>query len=75
VQPDTGFMLIDAWRAEMADPEYNAGAFMTRYPDPAGHRAGHYPAGGDRADDALSMLECCANYVRTAAPRACRRRA
>ncbi|MDC7712847.1 ABC transporter permease subunit [Vogesella sp. LYT5W] len=27
VQPQTGFMLIDAWRAEMADPEFNAGAF------------------------------------------------
>ncbi|NDV13885.1 ABC transporter permease subunit [Crenobacter caeni] len=27
IPPDTGFMLIDAWRAEAADPEYNAGAF------------------------------------------------
>lgn len=27
VQPHTGFMLIDAWRAEAMDPEYNAGAF------------------------------------------------
>lgn len=27
VQPQTGFMLIDAWRAEAMDPEYNAGAF------------------------------------------------
>ncbi|MFN4236511.1 MAG: ABC transporter permease subunit [Vogesella sp.] len=27
VAPQTGFMLIDAWRAELADPEINAGAF------------------------------------------------
>lgn len=27
VQPQTGFMLIDAWRAQMADPDINAGAF------------------------------------------------
>ncbi len=27
VQPYTGFMLIDAWRAQIADPELNAGAF------------------------------------------------
>jgi len=27
VQPQTGFMLIDAWRAELADPDINAGAF------------------------------------------------
>ncbi|MCP9758424.1 ABC transporter permease subunit [Aquitalea sp. S1-19] len=27
IPPDTGFMLIDAWRAEAMDPEYNAGAF------------------------------------------------
>ncbi len=27
VQPQTGFMLIDAWRAEAMDPELNAGAF------------------------------------------------
>lgn len=27
VQPTTGFMLIDAWRAEAMDPELNAGAF------------------------------------------------
>ena len=27
VQPQTGFMLIDAWRAEALDPEINAGAF------------------------------------------------
>ena len=27
VQPYTGFMLIDAWRAQMLDPELNAGAF------------------------------------------------
>ncbi|WP_018152492.1 ABC transporter permease subunit [Leeia oryzae] len=27
VQPQTGFMLIDAWRAELADPSLNAGAF------------------------------------------------
>ncbi|MEJ7139387.1 ABC transporter permease subunit [Amphibiibacter pelophylacis] len=28
VPPTTGFMLIDAWRAEIADPEINAGAFI-----------------------------------------------
>lgn len=28
VQPQTGFMLIDAWLAERADPELNAGAFV-----------------------------------------------
>lgn len=27
VAPQTGFMLIDAWRAELADPDINAGAF------------------------------------------------
>lgn len=27
VPPDTGFMLIDAWRAELADPDINQGAF------------------------------------------------
>jgi dipeptide transport system permease protein len=27
VQPHTGFMLIDAWRAEVLDPDINAGAF------------------------------------------------
>jgi dipeptide transport system permease protein len=27
VQPNTGFMLIDAWRAEISDPENNKGAF------------------------------------------------
>ena len=27
VAPQTGFMLIDAWRAQMADPSVNAGAF------------------------------------------------
>ncbi|UDM15550.1 ABC transporter permease subunit [Vogesella sp. XCS3] len=27
VQPQTGFMLIDAWRAQVADPDINAGAF------------------------------------------------
>jgi len=27
VQPYTGFMLIDAWHAQIADPELNAGAF------------------------------------------------
>ncbi|WP_174873317.1 ABC transporter permease subunit [Vogesella oryzae] len=27
IAPDTGFMLIDAWRAQIADPELNAGAF------------------------------------------------
>jgi dipeptide transport system permease protein len=27
IPPRTGFMLIDAWRAEAADPEVNAGAF------------------------------------------------
>lgn len=27
VQPQTGFMLIDAWRAEIIDPEINKGAF------------------------------------------------
>lgn len=27
VEPHTGFMLIDAWRAQAADPELNAGAF------------------------------------------------
>ena len=28
VPPETGFMLIDAWRAEQADPAANAGAFL-----------------------------------------------
>lgn len=28
VQPQTGFMLIDAWLAERADPELNSGAFL-----------------------------------------------
>lgn len=27
VAPQTGFMLIDAWRAQVADPDINAGAF------------------------------------------------
>ena len=27
IEPQTGFMLIDTWRAEMLDPELNAGAF------------------------------------------------
>jgi len=27
VPPQTGFMLIDAWRAQVADPDINAGAF------------------------------------------------
>ena len=29
VQPHTGFMLIDAWLAEHADPDLNAGAFVS----------------------------------------------
>ena len=28
VQPHTGFMLIDAWIAELEDPEFNKGAFL-----------------------------------------------
>ena len=45
----TGFMLIDSLLAD------EKGAFRSALspPDPAGDRAGHHPAGGDRAPDAL----------------------
>lgn len=51
IEPQTGFMLIDTWRAEMLDPELNAGAFRDALmhlilPAIVGH-----PAGGDRPHD------------------------
>jgi dipeptide transport system permease protein len=48
-EPVTGFMVIDAWLS--GEPGALKGAAAP--PGAAVHRAGHHPAGGDRAHDAV----------------------
>jgi ABC-type antimicrobial peptide transport system permease subunit len=52
ITPRTGFMLIDTWLAEAADPcQCRCLQGCADASDSAGHRAGYHSAGGDCADD------------------------
>jgi dipeptide transport system permease protein len=64
IEPRTGFMLIDTLLADDRRVLRRPAP-----PDPAGHRARHHPAGGDRADDPLVDARSAARGLHPHRPR------